>query len=337
MNKAQTACLNGGVIALCAVALMAIPWSLAHAARPVDERRPADPQGVVEIVNVTGSVEIEGWDRPEVEVKGSVGDNVERVELSTVGNHTSIHVMSRSARSWGLEGEAHLVVHVPARSGVWATLVSADLKVSGIQGDSKLQTVSGSVSGEVGGDVSATTVSGDIRLIARGARRIELKAISGDIHLTGGDADVDVTSVSGAAKIDMASITRGRLKSVSGDLVASLALSDNAQFEAESVSGEIRLEFPSVPAADFQVQSFSGGIDNCFGPKPMESQYGPGSRLMFKSGEGGARVRVDTKSGDVQLCYKGGRPKHAAGLPMARGPLSMARATSPRMVFPYVM
>jgi len=50
------------------------------------------------------------------------------------------------------------------------------------------------------------------------------------------------------------------------------------------------------------VQSFSGDIRNCFGPKPVEEQYGPGSRLNFRNGKGGAHVHIDTKSGDVALC-----------------------------------
>jgi hypothetical protein len=72
------------------------------------------------------------------------------------------------------------------------------------------------------------------------------------------------------------------------------------------------------PAATFDVQSFSGAIKNCFGPKPAESRYGPGSRLQFTSGEGRARVRINTKNGDVKLCAKGMNGSRTSTLSMAQ-------------------
>jgi DUF4097 and DUF4098 domain-containing protein YvlB len=176
------------------------PWSLAHASKSIDERRPADPTGVVEVSNLAGSVEFDAWDRPEVQVTGTVDDNVERVDLNVTGNRTSINVVFGAGMSMR-RGEARLLIHVPATSSVSATLVSADIKVSGIRGDVKLQTVSGDMSGDVGGDLHASTVNGDVRMTARGARTIEIKTISGNIHLSGGSGEVDITTVSGPAKV----------------------------------------------------------------------------------------------------------------------------------------
>ena len=201
----------------CALAALGIPWSLVHAGKTIQEHRAAEPQGEVEIVNVSGMVEVSGWDKSEVEVSGTAGDGVERVDVTGTDNRTSIHVVARSNRSWGTDNEAHLIVRVPAKSAVMVTLVSADFKAHGVAGNLKVQTVSGGVSGEVGGDVCATTVSGDVRLTAKSAKGIEVKTISGDIQVTGGGGEVDVTTVSGSATVDLADITRGRFKSVSGD------------------------------------------------------------------------------------------------------------------------
>ncbi len=325
-------------IAVCAITAF-IPCSLVHAGKKIEEHRPADPQGDVEIVNISGKVEVTGWDRNEVEVRGSAGDNVERVDVTSAGTHTSIHVVSRSVRSWGSDGEAHLIIHVPAKSMVSASLVSADFKVSGLSGDLKLQGVSGDVSGEVGGDVRASMVSGDLRLTAHSAKTIELKTISGDIQLIGGGGDVDVTTVSGSATLELDEVSRGRFKSVSGDLSAQLAVAGDAQIDAESVSGDVSMTFAGSPAAQFDVQSFSGDIKNCFGPKATESRYGPGSRLQFKSGEGRAHVQVQTKNGDVRLCTKGlasGKGMASIGAEMRPISRPVARVADMRMVVPYV-
>jgi hypothetical protein len=289
-------------ILLFAVALA--PWMPAHADRSIDERHAADPRGLVEIVDVAGSVDVSGWDRAEVAVTGTVDDRVERVDVTSAGDRTSVHVVMRSGIS-GQGGEARLVVHVPAASAVAARLVSADLKIEGIRGDATLSTVSGDLEGDVQGELKASTVSGSLRLTAREAQHIEVKSISGDVHLTGGGGEIEVTTVSGNAKTDLASVSQGRFKTVSGNLVADLALAPAARLDGESVSGDVTLNFATSPEADFDVQSFSGDIHNCFGPKPVKAEYGPGSRLAFTQGTGHARVHVDTKSGEVRLCIKG--------------------------------
>ena len=327
MSNAQSGVRGGPwAAALCAAVALVVPWSLVHAGKPINERRAADPQGEIEIVNVSGTVEIDGWDRNEVEVSGTAGDGVERVDVTSAGNRTSIHVVSRAIRGWGSDGEAQLVVHVPSRSAVTASLVSADCKVSGVMGELKLQAVSGTLKGDALGDVRASTVSGDVRLTARAAKVIEVKTISGNIQLWGGGGEVDIVTVSGDAVLELAQVTRSRLKSISGSMTAALALAADGQIESESVSGNVSLKFAGEPSAEFDVQSFSGDINNCFGPKPVESRYGPGSRLEFKNGDGHARVRINTKSGNVRLCVNGA---HAATL-------SMAQNTRARITVPYV-
>ncbi len=160
------------------------------------------------------------------------------------------------------------------------------------------------MSGEVGGDLIANSVSGSVHLKAPGAKMIEVKTISGDIVLTGGDADTEVTSVSGDATMNLGSLPHARFKTISGNLRAALAIAPQAQIDAESVSGDLSFDFAGAPAADFDVRTFSGDIDNCFGPKPTKSEHGPGSRLSFKTGDTQARVVVATKSGDVKMCNK---------------------------------
>ncbi|HEY2676625.1 MAG TPA: DUF4097 family beta strand repeat-containing protein [Steroidobacteraceae bacterium] len=287
--------------------LLLSPCALANAATTVDQHRPANPQGAVEISNVAGTVDVQGWEKSEVAITGTIGKDVERVDVTGDGNRTSIRVVLPSGLNWGsrTDSEAHLVVHVPAGSSVSTSLVSADLKISGVQGDAKLQTVSGNVSGEVGGDLRASVVSGDIKLTANSAKMIEIKAISGNIVLTGGNAETEVTTVSGDATVTLGTVSRARFKAISGTLKANLALGPDAQFDSESVSGDVRVDFASEPSADFDLQTFSGGIDNCFGPKPTEPRHGPGQRLTFKTGDTHARVHISTKSGDVRMCAKG--------------------------------
>jgi len=285
-----------------ALSALALAASVAHAEKNIEERLAADPRGNVEINNVAGSIELQGWDKAQVEVTGTAGSDVDHVSVRGDPGHIRVQVVTRENRLWGSGGSANLIVRVPAKSSVTATLVSADFKVSGLLGDLKLQSVSGDVKGDVGGDLRAGSVSGDIHLNARSAKSIAVRTVSGDITLGGGSGETDVTSVSGTVKVDEGAQTRAHFKSVSGDITANLAMTADAQIDGESVSGTINLNFAAVPAADFDVQTFSGDIENCFGPKPVEPTHGPGSRLVFKNGDSNARIQVSTKSGDVRLC-----------------------------------
>ena len=304
MSHPQLTSRFNNPVLICVLTTLAFPW-LAHAATSVDEHRAANPQGAVEIDNVAGLIDVQGWDKSEVAVTGTIGKDVERVEVAGEGNRTSIRVVLPQGHHWGMrDGEAHLLIHVPTNSSVAASMVSSDLKVSAVHGGLELRTVSGNISGEGGGDVRANAVSGDIHLTANAAKVIEVKSISGNIVLTGGNAEVEATTVSGDAHLTLGTVSRARFKTVSGDLSASLAAAADAQIEGESVSGDFKLDFASAPAADFDIQTRSGDIDNCFGPKPTESRHGPGARLMFKTGDSSARVRVSTLSGEVRLCAK---------------------------------
>jgi DUF4097 and DUF4098 domain-containing protein YvlB len=284
-----------------ALCLMMAPWSLVQAAREFKQTSSADPQGSVEIDSMTGSVEVDAWDRPEVEVSGQPEGASERVKVSSSGDKTTIHVMPFSI-SGDSTDDVHLIVRVPAKTSLTTSLVSASLKVQGLQGDAYLRTISGNISGDVGGNLRVNTVTGTVRLSAPSAKRIEIKTISGNIQLTGGQGEAELSTVSGKVQADLGGLTRGRFKSISGDVTASYSMAPDAEIEGESVSGTIRFGFAAAPDADFDVQSFGGSIDNCFGPKPTEPQYGPGSKLIFKSGDGHGKVRIATKSGDIKLC-----------------------------------
>src|ERR1700722_13182498 len=177
MTPVQFANHSKTPICLCALALLVFPWSLAYAETSIDQHREANPQGAVEINNVAGSIDVQGWDKSEVAVTGTIGKDVERVDVTGDANRTSIRVvLPRGTHLSMRDGEAHLVVHVPTNSSVSTSLVSSDLKASAVHGALELRTVSGSISGDGGGDLRANDVSGDIHFKATGAKGIEGEA-----------------------------------------------------------------------------------------------------------------------------------------------------------------
>lgn len=291
-------------------ATLAWPVAARAANRPVDEHRPAEAAGQVEIQNVAGRVDVVGWDKPEVAVAGTVGGDVERVDVTSTGSRTSVHVVRKDhgiSFGWhGDGGEANLVVHVPAGSSLTATLVSADLSVAVVSGKQELHTVSGDVKTQAQRELRVQTVSGEVHATAAPESRIiEVQTVSGDVSVSGGAGELTVKTVSGDGTLSLGTLSRGQVTTVSGDFAITAGLAPDGRFEAESVSGDFTVNFTgAVPPAAFDLQTFSGDLSTCFGHKASHEGYGPGSRLNFQEGAGTAHVRVDTKSGDVTLCSK---------------------------------
>lgn len=304
-NTPRNQAIRRAVLAALLLPAFALP-ATAAATRPFSAQKPADPTGTVEVIDVEGSIEIVGWDQPTVDVTGTIGAKVERVDVASSGNRTTVRVVLPRGNNGGGdddEYEAHLKIRVPQKSQLEVSLVSADLRMAGVSGAAHLQTVSGEINGDGGGDLEVASVSGDIHLSAHGSHSGRFKSVSGDVVISGVDGDVQLSTVSGDARLMLGTLSRAQLSSVSGDVsVNSSGLAASGQLSADSVSGDVGVQLGAVPDADIDVQAFSGEIHNCFGPKAVEEQYGPGSRLNFRSGKGDGRIQIDSKSGDVTLC-----------------------------------
>jgi DUF4097 and DUF4098 domain-containing protein YvlB len=289
---------------IAAAALLLAPLAWADE-QPVDRRAPADPQGEVEVSNISGTVSISGWDRNEVQVTGTLGEGIERLDFVSEPKRTIIQVKHPDNNRRDGDAEAELSIRVPTGSRLNVNTVSAEISVTHVNGEQRLQSVSGDISGEIAGeDVEAKTVSGSVVLRGEGKPAVvTVTTVSGDAQVRRAAGEIIANSVSGSLNLDLDQISRARMRTTSGDLELEGPLSKDARVDAETISGELVLDFKPPVNADFEIESFSGEINNCFGPKPQtKSEYGPGSELNFKQGDGSARVRLQSLSGDIHLC-----------------------------------
>jgi hypothetical protein len=292
------------VVAVLALGSAGLASPAVASSRSVDQKLAADPQGRVEISNVAGRVQVQGWDRAEIAVTGTLGEDVERLEFTSEGGRAEVRVvLPKGSRYWD-DGDADLVIRVPARSAVTTSVVSADLESRGVVGRQQIQSVSGNVEAEVATESRVNSVSGDVRLEGRGATRLEVRSVSGNVVVEGAAGEVQARTVSGDARLSLGTLSRGQFGSVSGDVTVGATLAADGRFEAESISGDVDVRLAGKPSGEFDVETLSGSIENCFGPKPVEPEHGPGSRLSFREGQGTAIVRIETKSGDVRLCNR---------------------------------
>jgi DUF4097 and DUF4098 domain-containing protein YvlB len=277
----------------------------AMAGEPIDRRAAAEPNGSVEISNTAGHVTITGWDRNEVEVTGTLGKGVERLDVSSAGPVTRVQVVLPN-RSFHVE-DTDLVVKVPAASALQVNTVSADIRVGGVRGSQRLQAVSADVTTEAGTeDVECKTVSGNVRVTGAGQQSLlTINTVSGDIFATRVAGEVNGNTVSGNIELGVGNASRSRLRSTSGDVVVASRLAADAKLDLESISGDVKLSVVGPVNAEFEVSSFNGDIRNCFGHKPARtSEFAPGTELRFRDGDGTGRVCIKTLNGDISICTK---------------------------------
>jgi DUF4097 and DUF4098 domain-containing protein YvlB len=266
---------------------------------------PARANGEVEITNVSGTVQIAAWDREEVEVRAEIGDDVERVEVTNDAGNTRIRVVI--PRRGGDDTEADLQVRVPHGSSLSVSTVSADITARGVNGEQRLKSVSGTVRSEIAArNVEVKTVSGDLWLRGKGEpASLRMSTVSGNVRLERGAGEIEAVTTSGDITLDVSSARSVRVRTTSGSLEFRGKLLPDAELEAESVSGDLDLHAPAEKGYDFEISTFSGDIENCFKLNAVNtSRYGPGRRLTGTHGDGGAKVRIQTMSGDVEVCDK---------------------------------
>jgi DUF4097 and DUF4098 domain-containing protein YvlB len=268
----------------------------------------AEPHGAVEISNVAGHVEVQAWDKPEVEVRAEVGWGVQRIDTSSDHGRISIKVVGYSGTGTDLH------IHVPRDSELDISAVSADVIASEVEGALQLKTVSGKVKADVfQKNTEVKTLSGDVELRghgkAPGAGAIHVSAVSSNIRIEHVGGDLDVITVSGDINVRLDQPARQvRIRTTSGALEFNGKLAQGAYFDAQSVSGHLAVRAATEGPLDYEVSSFSGDIKSCMGAEAERvSKYGPGHRLngtRGTPGAGEAKVRLKTMSGDIELCDK---------------------------------
>lgn len=272
------------------------------AATPINQTRPLDVRGRVEIENLKGKVEVVAWDRPEVKLAGSLGDGVEKLSVEGDSRVLRIKVLYPS-RNRNAE-PSHLVVQMPLLADLEVETVSADIGVTGMASrELGLESVSGDIVANGAprrGEISS--VSGDIRLAMNGPD-LRVETVSGQLIVQGRlDGTVALESVSGDIRLDTLGerVRKLSASSVSGDMDLGAALAEDGEVRMESVSGDLRLRLPASLSAQVSGESFSGDLA-APGAKIQKEEFGPGSSFRVRYGAGKGDIRMQTFSGDARL------------------------------------
>lgn len=277
----------------------------AYAATPINESRPLNPNGRLEIDNLKGRVEVRGWDRPEVKLTGSLGKGVEKLVLE--GDSQALHIEVKYPSRSNRTEPTTLVLQVPLRAGLEIDTVSADIDVHGMAPrEMSLQSVSGDVTANgAPRRAKVDSVSGDVNLTFNSSD-VNVNTVSGDLTLSGRlTGEVSVETVAGDLRVDSKGEKLSSFKAgtVSGDMQVRMALAEDGVVKMESVSGDLLLVMPSDLSAQVSGESFSGDL-TAPGAKVEREEFGPGSSFHSHYGAGKGEIRLESFSGDAELRFQ---------------------------------
>ena len=285
--------------------LLALPGA-ALAATPINETRPLDPTGRVDIENIKGRIQVRAWDRAEVKITGSLGDGVEKLVVEGDREHLEVKVQYPKSSGWGgnKSGPTDLVLMVPLRAQLEIESVSADVDVSGVApAKLSIESVSGDVVlAAAPREVSVESVSGDLQLTVNSAK-VHAESVSGRLVLRGRmNGEVSAETVSG--RIDVA-VNGERVhdlsaNTVSGSASVRAALAPKGEMRLETVSGDVSLVLPRDLSAQVHGESFSGTL-KAPGAKIEKPEFGPGSSFNARYGSGDGEISIQTFSGSAEL------------------------------------
>ena len=263
--------------------------------------------GYVDLTQLSGDVVVETWDRPEVRVRAWA--ELGRIESSFSANRVLLRMQpaERATTRRDRVGDSGYEVTVPAGVRVKVASISGDLRVTGTRAEVEASSTSGDVAiADGSGLTTIGTVSGDVTVL-RLQGDLAVKTTSGDVDVRGADGEVRVSTVSGEVTLRQVGSRSVTAKTTSGDVTYEGDFARGGRYEFGTHSGDVWLVLPPGVSAEMSMQSFSGSMDTDF-PVTLAAGARSATRprtLEFAIGDGGARVRAETFSGDVVLRRSG--------------------------------
>src|ERR1700694_4581096 len=151
------------------VLFLAVVWAVPSFAisKEFNQSYPLQPGGSLELQNVNGTVDVQGWDRHAIEVDAvktakHTESDLERVSIEVDAKPDAISIATRYPQNEGVEVAVEYTIHVPHGARVEHI---GTLRVAVFETVEDLHTVNGNIEVfEAGGSVHAHTTNGNVHL-----------------------------------------------------------------------------------------------------------------------------------------------------------------------------
>jgi DUF4097 and DUF4098 domain-containing protein YvlB len=242
--------MAGGAGLFAAGVLLACSASFATTDQVFDKVYPLTAGGNFQLENVNGSVQVDGWDRDEVEVsavKTAQDDASEldgvQIDVESQPGQVAVHTRYPGGEGTNVAVEYH--VHVPYRVLLSAVkTVNGSVSVRGVDGGGDLRSVNGDVEvTDSTGPFNARTTNGDLRL--------QLRKVMNS-------APMNIETVNGSVVLSLPSNTAANLKvqNMNGHFSSELPVSSaTAPTSARAFKAKI-----GAGGGEISLRTINGGI-----------------------------------------------------------------------------
>lgn len=255
----------------------------------INQKYQLTPGARVEVASIRGHVDIANSDTglAEVQIIRTARTRADleyhKIEVEHSGNTLVVRGIQEpeARRRENVQVDHHVILKLPRQIDLTVSSVSGHLKVGDVDGEMRVSSISGNADiGNVGGKLQVRSISGNLEVgdINADAR---VNSISGNVRLNQVNGSVDVTSVSGTLNAKLVSLSpQGiHIKSISGSVEIGFKSDVNADFSADSVSGQVYLDVPNV-MRDSEVRE---------------------PNVRARIGAGGTPIEISSVSGNIRL------------------------------------
>jgi len=255
----------------------------------INETYQLAPGARVEVSSIRGPVEITNSDTATAQVqiirtaRTRADLQYHKIEVEHSGNSLEVRGVEEpeGRRRDNVQVNHHVILKLPRSISLSINSVSGWIKVGDVDGETRVNSISGSANiGNVGGKLQVSSISGSLE-VGNVGENARVSSISGSLDMGQVNGSLDVSSVSGGLNATLVSLSSQgiHIKSVSGSVEIGFKSELNADFSAESVSGEVDLDVPNV----------------------IRQNEEKSSNVHARIGGGGTPITISSVSGNIRL------------------------------------
>ena len=261
----------------------------------------------VEVSSIRGPVEIVNSDSATAEVqiirtaRTRADLEYHKIEVKQTDNSLVVKGIQEpeQRRAENIRVNHRVILKLPRRIDLTVISISGWINIADVDGQTVVSSISGSANiGNIGGQLQVSSISGSVEVGDVGAEA-RVNSVSGNLRVGNVGGEARVNDISGNLRLAQ---VNGSLEvsSVSGSLNATLLNLSTEGIHIKSVSGSIELGFKSDLNADFNAESVSGQVYLDVPNVTRDSEVKE-PNVRARIGAGGTPITIFSVSGNIRL------------------------------------